>query len=360
MDIILSNKVGEVIEVDGVCYQFVEFTHDLPTGSIFDETFENCSECEYGSGSEESGSENQVVFGKIVSPAGGTFDPSFVSESRLWMEATPPINGGVPLEGNSFSVAIAPGTYEPYLITDFPELVTVLVVDNDEMEEVYGAVFPNLRNLTAAGGYKLNTVTMPPSLRVLSVAQGNLTSLDLTAVTALQTVSAYDMPSLTSIDVSGLVNLGFLSVGWGSGGGTSISSLDISTNPNLWGLRAESCANLTAIDVTNNPKLTSLDLFLTPITTLDLSNNPVLQHLDVQGCSLSALDISNNPLIDDLDASYNSLSQSAVDNIFINLDNGGLSNGIADLGGTGNAAPSAASSTARFNLSTKGWSINHN
>jgi hypothetical protein len=51
MAIVLPGKVGEVIEIDGVCYIFDAFVNDAVTHTDPDEIFENCSECEVLAGS---------------------------------------------------------------------------------------------------------------------------------------------------------------------------------------------------------------------------------------------------------------------------------------------------------------------
>ena len=52
---------------------------------------------------------------------------------------------------------------------------------------------------------------------------------------------------------------------------------------------------LTALDVTHNPNLTSLRAPMTSISTLDVSNNTKLTYLGVAHCKLSTLDIRNIP-----------------------------------------------------------------
>jgi hypothetical protein len=73
------------------------------------------------------------------------------------------------------------------------------------------------------------------------------------------------------------------------------------------------------------------------LTTMDVSGNPTITLLDLSGCAL-----------DD------------VDQLFIDLDANGAINGTVDVSGGTNAAPTGASSAARANLVTNGWTVTHN
>ncbi|WP_315273996.1 hypothetical protein [Prevotella histicola] len=72
---------------------------------------------------------------------------------------------------------------------------------------------------------------------------------------------------------------------------THVASLDVSNNPNLTSIDLYNVKELTALDVTHNPNLTSLRAPMTSISTLDVSNNTKLTYLGVAHCKLSTLDI---------------------------------------------------------------------
>ena len=72
---------------------------------------------------------------------------------------------------------------------------------------------------------------------------------------------------------------------------THVSSLDVSNNPNLTSIDLYGVKEMTALDVTHNPKLTSLRIPFTSISSLDVSNNTKLTYLSVSHCKLSTLDI---------------------------------------------------------------------
>ena len=76
---------------------------------------------------------------------------------------------------------------------------------------------------------------------------------------------------------------------------THVASLDISNNPNLTSIDLYNVKELTALDVTHNPNLTSLRVPMTSISTLNVSNNTKLTYLGVAHCKLTTLDIRNIP-----------------------------------------------------------------
>ena len=76
---------------------------------------------------------------------------------------------------------------------------------------------------------------------------------------------------------------------------THVASLDISNNPNLTSIDLYNVKEMTVLDVTHNPKLTSLRIPFTSISSLDVSNNTKLTSLSVAHCKLSTLDIRNIP-----------------------------------------------------------------
>lgn len=74
---------------------------------------------------------------------------------------------------------------------------------------------------------------------------------------------------------------------------------------------------LTAIDVSGNPYLTTLNVPLNRLTTLDVSKNSALTRLDVSSNSLTTLDVSENRALVSLWSFNNKLSELNLSN---NLD----------------------------------------
>ena len=84
----------------------------------------------------------------------------------------------------------------------------------------------------------------------------------------------------------------------------SLTSLDVSNNPNLEILECDS-NYLTSLDVSNNPNLKSLNCRGNKLTSLDISNAPNLKSLDCYGNNLTSLSVSNHPSLENLRCDYN-------------------------------------------------------
>lgn len=104
-------------------------------------------------------------------------------------------------------------------------------------------------------------------------------------------------PEMTSLDVS--QNPALTSLDCRS---TKITSLDVSQNPALRELDCSSTL-LTSLDLSQNPVLRILTCTGTPLTSLDLSKNTALEHLECIGVGFESLDLSKNTALTYLDCS---------------------------------------------------------
>ncbi|MEA4840692.1 MAG: T9SS type A sorting domain-containing protein [Bacteroidales bacterium] len=68
-------------------------------------------------------------------------------------------------------------------------------------------------------------------------------------------------------------------------------------------------SNITAVDVSNNPNLSSLNCGINSITSLDVTNNPLITYLQVYNNQLTSIDVSKNTVLDNIDCSSNSLTE---------------------------------------------------
>ncbi len=89
---------------------------------------------------------------------------------------------------------------------------------------------------------------------------------------------------------------------------------------------------------------------------MDVTNNTHLVTLVMMVLKLADLDISNNPLLTRVTAYASSLPSAVLDQIVIDLDNHGLSNGLLELRNNAGELTSA-SFTAYNNLIAKGWAV---
>ena len=76
---------------------------------------------------------------------------------------------------------------------------------------------------------------------------------------------------------------------------------------NLWYLNLRD-NQITSLDVSKNPKLTTLYAYDNKLTSLDVSKNPKLTYLDVRGNQIKNLDLSKNTKLTSVDASKNQLT----------------------------------------------------
>jgi hypothetical protein len=193
----------------------------------------------------------------------------------------------------------------------------------------------------------------------------------ITSITGLQNLINLqdfqaDFNSLTTVDLSGL---------------TSLTNVDVSDNDTIDGEEGNS---LTSINLTGCTNITELRLddsnFLTEDNITGLSDLALCTFLDLDQCgiegtldlnaltSLEILDISGNSIsdliipdtfapIEDLSAEDNALTQNSVNDIFIKLDESGVTSGTISIAGGTNATPSGSGLEAAINLDGKGWTI---
>ena len=127
------------------------------------------------------------------------------------------------------------------------------------------------------------------SLTFLLVTGNNLTSVDLSNNTTLQTLYLDDNP-LASVDISALTNLTSLNIGYN----TTMSSLDVSNNVLLETLWLTGNTNMSTIDVSNNTALKLMHLARTRnFLSIDLKNNPNLISFYAFDSDVESVDLRN-------------------------------------------------------------------
>ena len=202
------------------------------------------------------------------------------------------------------------------IMKDNNNLKVAKLYSNGKLEDVDASNLPELTTLWTYGSGSLKNIntTNTPKLKELNASSdGNLTGItglqdnvELTTFTApytkLTKLNFSNAPKLRSVnlmsssvtEIKGLsaagANLQELQLSQ-----SHVGSLDISNNPNLTSLELYSVKELTALDVTHNPNLIKLRLPMTSISTLDVSKCTKLTYLGVAHCKLSTLDIRNIP-----------------------------------------------------------------
>lgn len=156
----------------------------------------------------------------------------------------------------------------------------------------------------------------------LNAAQNDLTSVDLSANTALTSLYL-SFNDLTSVDVSFNLSLTTLYVNNNSLtsldvsdnalittldiSNNNISTINLSENTALDWLRAYG-NNLTSLDLTENTLLTHVDIAENGTTSIDLTDLTLLEYFGSNSNALTALDVSNNTQLKELYLFNNNLT----------------------------------------------------
>ena len=138
------------------------------------------------------------------------------------------------------------------------------------------------------------------ALTTLNCAEGYLSSLDVSGLTALTTLDCYSN-QLTSLNVSGCTALTSIDCkNWSMYGAHNnrLESLDVSGCTALTELDLAGCSQLTSLDVSDCTALTSLSCS-GQLTSLDVSKNTALTSLACSG-QLTSLDVSKNTALTSL------------------------------------------------------------
>lgn len=212
-------------------------------------------------------------------------------------------------------------------------LLTVNNVFNDGLINfsVLGATA--LQSLTATQHFSLSSLDLSTqtNLTFLNVDDGGLTGLDLTNCTSLNTALC-GQNQLTTITFG---NIPLTSIGLNN---NQLTTVDLSQLAGLDFLGI-SGNQLTALDVSNNPALTHISALDNFLTTMDISNNPILDLLWVDNNQITTITTgtsgiktlaARNNAITNLDLSLNALLEILYvpDNAltFVNLQNGNNAN----------------------------------
>jgi Leucine-rich repeat (LRR) protein len=196
----------------------------------------------------------------------------------------------------------------------------------------------------------------------------------ITSITGLQNLPNLqyfraDFNGLTTVNLSGLTNLIYVDISDNDipgGGPKSLTSVNLSGCTALEELRLDDSDFSAGI-----PSLAGLinliwfDMDQCDISgSIDLSGLPSLNGFDLSGnIGITNVTISSSqPLGDNFEVllNNNDLTQTAVDNILVELAANSINNGYLDLSDGTNAAPGAAGLAALSTLNGKGWSTDVN
>ena len=170
----------------------------------------------------------------------------------------------------------------------------LLLEDNPSLSSITISDLPNLlhvsfRNNSLSGPLNLSSRT---PLVLLTVADNNITSLNVTGNTGLTTLYTYINPNLTVI--TGLNTCTAMNVLQVWNCNLVGATFDISALASLVILQISGNSNLSTLDVTNNTLLRELYCQDDNLSTLNVTNNTALTILAANGNSLTSLNLTNN------------------------------------------------------------------
>jgi len=144
-------------------------------------------------------------------------------------------------------------------------------------------------------------------LRVLQLEYNNLTTINLTANTALEELFLLDN-NLSTINLTANTALRILDVR-----DNNLTTLNLTTNTALTGVWAHG-NNLNSIDVSNNLALRELYVFENNLSSINVSNNLALESLSVRDNNLSSINVNANTALRSLWLRNNNISSINVSN----------------------------------------------
>ena len=142
-------------------------------------------------------------------------------------------------------------------------------------------------SVTDLGITDLSGIEYFPLLVGLSCSTNSITTLDLSANTALEMLYCSEN-GMTSLNISGCTALQTLACGW-----NELDSLDLSQNVNLVHITCED-NNLASLDLSRNKVLEELYCGWYKLTSLDLSQNTKLTRLSCYENHMKTLELGNN------------------------------------------------------------------
>ncbi len=178
--------------------------------------------------------------------------------------------------------------------SNMPALTNLQTYYSSNIKTINTTNSPNLNNFNGISNYSLQNfigLSDNSKLQTFWASGSKIESYDFSKMANLSNVN---LASAAVKEIKGLsaagANLKELQLS-----NTHVSSLDVSNNPNLTSIDLYNVKEMTALDVTHNPNLTSLRIPFTSISSLDVLNNTKLTYLSVSHCKLTTLDIRNIP-----------------------------------------------------------------
>ena len=136
-------------------------------------------------------------------------------------------------------------------------------------------------------------VTNNPNLQHLDAFSNKFTSLDLSHNPKMKRLDVWDNPGLGDVETGHMEGLQYYNVA-----NNRCTSVDVSKNHELQKLVVSyNRGYLKSLDISNNPKLTILQIQDNELKSLDISHNPMLRFIWGGYNDFTELNIGNNPFL---------------------------------------------------------------
>ena len=326
LDAIVSDKVGNISYFENtgtsVAPVFTENTTDNPLSDLgYSSRIKIVFHDVDGDGLHDAVISNDLDNSVSVYENTGSLQSpvfSLVSPENNPFSEVVGLNGAAPQLGdlnNDGHVELVLGvSYRVYVFSEYVYLpdenfkvallenTSINTVDDGGISFEEAAAFLGIINVADMGIEDLTGIEAFVNLSQLKISGNKLSSLDLTANTNLNSLTALNC-GIDTINLTGLTELSYLNLT-----SSNLTSIDLST---LGALETLTLTNnkLTSIDVSNNTKLSTLSVPLMELTEIDVSNLPELKTLYFQINKISSVDLSNNPLLKNLDVGGNLLTE---------------------------------------------------
>jgi len=183
--------------------------------------------------------------------------------------------------------------------SEVSEIESIVLTTGWNVKNLEGIkLFPNLTYLELLDQLELKTIDLSgmTSLETFMYGtcddnRGIIESADLSGCESLETLYI-EFGNLTSVDLTGVTNIDTM----GFMGNRTFSGIDLKMFPNITYLDLEE-TGMSSVDLSGNTKLEYLWLDNTDISSVDLSHNTALKSVSIEGSKISDLDIS---MLDDL------------------------------------------------------------
>lgn len=188
-------------------------------------------------------------------------------------------------------------------------ITTLEISGEDYMEEMQSLegieYFTELTSLIVTGSQKLQTVDLSKNTKLEEINFGSckyLKTLNMSGCTAVKKLYFVACPRINKLDVTMMPNLEYLVAN-----SAVLTAVDVTNNPKLKEISV--AGSFTSVDLSQNPDLEKVTLSSEALLSIDVTNSPKLELLSVKGAKLIAdVDVTNNSKLQELDVANTAIA----------------------------------------------------